>query len=68
MNHQSAQVVANTKVYSPQSDGKLPLLKIQLTPLIEHGEVKLVPTWKPYSYILVSLVMEGVLFATRREA
>lgn len=31
------------RVFSPQTDSKTPLLKIILTQLIKHGEVKLVP-------------------------
>lgn len=35
--------------------------------LIEHGKIKLVPTRSLYPYILMSLVQEGILQATKRE-
>lgn len=43
-NPETAQAVAKTVNFSPQSDYKSPLLKITLIQLIEHGEEELMPT------------------------
>ena len=38
------------------------------TQLMEHREVKLVPTWSLHPYILTPFVQESTLQATKREA
>lgn len=58
-NPQTPQAVANRKLITE------PIAK-DSTHTTEHGEVKLVPTWTLYPYVLVSLVQEGTLQATER--
>jgi len=64
-NSQTTQTVAKTKGCSLQT--KAPLSRTTPTQLIEHEEVKLVPTWSLYPYILVSLVQKSTLQSTERE-
>lgn len=45
----------------------VPLLRTTPTQLLKHEEVKLVPKWSLYPYILVSLFMEGTLQTTESE-
>jgi hypothetical protein len=51
---------------SPQTDSKALLLKSTPTQVTDHGEVELVPTLNLHSYILVSLVQEGILQTTKK--
>lgn len=64
---QTTQAVAKSMDCSPQTDSKAPLPKTSPTQLIEHRQVKLVPTWSLYPYVPASLVQESTLPAIKRE-
>ena len=64
---QTVQAVVKTIDCSPQTVSKALLLKTTPIQLIEHGEVKLVPSYSLHLYILVCLVQEGILYATKGE-
>lgn len=50
-----------------KTNSKGSLQRTTCTQLIEYGEAELVPTWSPCPYVLVFLVREGPLQATRTE-
>ena len=64
-NPQTTKAVAKTIGCSPQTDSKASLLKTTLIELIEHGEVKLMPTQNLHSHVLVT--WKGIQQATKRE-
>lgn len=53
--NQSIQAGAKSALCSSQTEGRVPLLKLKHTQLIEYGEVEPVPTWKLHPYVLVDL-------------
>lgn len=57
-----------TKDCSLETDSGLSLPRSTPTEFTEHEEVELVTTWSLHHYILVSLVKEGPLQATKRNA
>lgn len=61
------KAVDKTMDCSLHTEMRTPLLRTTPTQLIEHGEVELIPTWSIQPYILMSLVWEGTLQATKRE-
>lgn len=56
-----------TKVCSLQTDNAATLQWTLSILLTEHGEVDLVPRWSLHPYIVVSLMQESILQATKRE-
>ena len=50
---------------SPQTDRKTPLLKMLLTQIVEHNEVELLTTQSLHTCVLVTLVQESTLPATK---
>lgn len=61
------QADAKTKGCSPETDNRAPLPRTIPTQLTEHGETELVPTWSLLPCVLVTLVWEGSLKATKKE-
>lgn len=53
---------------SPQTDIKAPSVKTTHTQLTVYGKVKLIHTWVLHIYVLASLIQEGTLHASKREA
>lgn len=67
-NPQAIKATAKTTDCSSQTDSKDSLLKTTSMQLTKYdGEVNLVPTQNFYPYVLMSLVWEGTLQATKGE-
>lgn len=58
-NLQTIQAVAKTKDCPLQADSEAPLPKTTPSQFTEHGEVKVVPKQRLYTYILVSFMQKG---------
>lgn len=57
--------IAAALAYSPVVNSKTPLLKMSHTQVIEHEDIKLLPTWKLHTHWLTFIVLAGAVQATR---
>lgn len=64
---QTTQAVFETLGCSLQTDSNALLLKVTPTQLIERGKVELVATQSLHLYVLVSLLYEHTLHASKEE-